>query len=300
MSDIKLELLHNIELDGYINDSKISPSGGFAVVAIAYEAILKVDLSTGVCSEVMSFRGDEVIGLSFSKDGFYLYVMLGSGFVAEIVTSRWVENSRIKVASKFTYGEILVGESRHYIYTLGSDDNMSEVDFQMGEVARVCAVNNYGQNFSLSPDSKVAYFGRSSYLMALDLQSWKLETVPVGPFLDVFAVAIDPAGSRAYVGSRFGEVGFRAIDLITNDYIFGVRGVGVRYLAIDSKDSLAFIVGDDGDKLPRAIYVYAVRGEVMRLLKLEMDDAKKIVVAPDDRYVCVNADQFFRVFELLQ
>ncbi|MHC8310288.1 YncE family protein [Pseudomonas sp. GT1P32] len=294
MSNINLKLLHDVDFGESIHDMKISPDGKFAAVCRGNTKVSIVDIYTGVISEAISFEVRPT-ALSFSKDGFYLYVVLEADSIVEVFTDRWTESRRIEWESKPWDVKVVAGEDRRHVYA-ASNGRFDKIDFENGEVVNSLPILNGNSAFALL-DNKIAYISGPEALLALDLKRWKVSVVLESDYLAYAkVVTVDSARSRVYVGRDVNGNGVSAVDLNTNNIVVRISDIyHIQDVAIDSTGSLAFVV--DGG--PRLMFVYDVASEVEKVLEIDVGRAGQVAITNNDKYICIREGSRFKVFELL-
>jgi hypothetical protein len=289
MSNVELKILYEIEFGSVVFHVEISPDDKMTALCFNDSRLLIIDTLKGTILETILFD-ERPTASSFSQDGSFLYVVLDSGLVVEIVTDRWVESGRVKWDSSGTHITIAAGEDRRHVYA-ALRGRFDRIDFEKGEVTNSFSFSGW-EGFALS-NNKTAYLTDSEGLIALDLNSWEASYVLKSEYLDYNRIIIfDSARSRVYVSKYAGNV--YVVDLIAREIIFELdRHVTITGFCVNSTGLLAFVVDD-------YVTVYSVGDEVKRLFHEYLDTRNhKLAVTSNDKYVCVGGARYFKVFELL-
>lgn len=288
MSTTKSELIREIPLPD-AGAIAISPSGKSAVVCQSSSAKISIiDTFTGEISKTVSFA-QQPIGVEFSPNGIFLYVVLARDSIVEFFTSDWHETKRIPCAAVWT--KIVAGNNSGFAYT-ASPQGLDELDLAKSEIVRSFAYSGLEQSLALSSGNLLCMVTAKAVIV-FDSQSWasKFERAIESGWV----IAIESVSARVFVGQN-GNRNVEIFDLVSGDSSGSISGnVHVKDIAFTPSGSLAFVISSGGANMA----VYNVGDDLKKIEDVSIGgNPRNVVVSPDGAHVYVTNGSVLKVFEV--
>lgn len=288
MSTTKLQSLPEIPLPD-ADAFAISPSGEFAVVCQTSSGKISIiDTRLGEILKTISFP-KQPIGVEFSRNGMFLYVVCDRDSIVEFFTSDWRESKRITWTDAWT--KIVAGNDGGHIYAV-SPRGVDELDLARFEIVRSFAYPGINNSSALNSGNLLCLVTLEKFIV-FDVKNWdkKFEKAIEGGHL----VEIDPGRERAFVGQIRRKI-VEILNLESGGSLGSIPGDDfVQGVALTPSGLLAFVISYVGANMA----VYDVDGEAKKIEDVSIGgNPKHVVVTRDGARVYVTNGIALKVFEV--